>query len=430
MTSKLVALLSSENQKVLKVVESHAATLLDCSPRFRYFTLHGKQHIQNLFRIADILIEGGLHLNQEQAFFLALSICVHDLGMVVPLSSMDYENVLGGRPQVQDPANLELLIRDLHHELVDEYIERHYDFLLGLGVTAPQCAMIRDVSRAHRKTDLTEFGGQVRSLGALLRLIDELDTYPSRAPAQVLLDTYKEMDATSCWHWFKHNICHEWMIGHNVTFNVRTRPRVEFRICVHPPRKESIPYWLNQIRRPLHRVLRDEWAGGIIRDSWGIDIDVETSASLSSAISLGEEWLNVERKATSAGRKTILVIDDEVRKMEDLFLGLMRTYYVMFSPNAQDAIEKLGAARVDLAIIDLQIGSGSRWEPEETQDFKMTGLKLCQEISQHFPETKMGILTGSRYDLSELRSVNSLEFLLKKPVDPEDFEREVLRVLG
>jgi len=180
------------------------------------------------------------------------------------------------------------------------------------------------------------------------------------------------------------------MIDHNVIYQDRVLPRVQFKICVHPPRKESIPYWLNQIRRPLHRVLRDEWAGEIIRDSWGVDISVEMSSLLSSTVNFGEDWLDVERKATSAGRKTILVVDDEVRKMEDLFLGLMQTYHVIFAPNAQDAIDKLGAASIDLAIIDLQIGSGYRWDPEETQDFKMTGLKLCHEILTHFPSTKMG----------------------------------------
>ena len=270
----------------------------------------------------------------------------------------------------------------------------------------------------------------MKSVGALLRIIDELDLYPSRAPAAVLLENYQDMDATSCWHWYKHNICDGWMHNHKVGFEVGGMPKVTFRIAVHPTKAESIPYWLNQIRRPIHKALYDDGASRIVRDRWGIDITVETAPSLSSPVRLGDALALVEQKALSAGRKVILVIDDEVRKMEDLFLPLMQDFHVVFAPNAKDGLDKLGAAHVDLAIVDLQVGSGFTWSPEETANFKMTGVRLCSEIQNRFRNTKVGILTGSRHDLTEAKKIANLAFFMKKPVDPDLFEKEVSRVLA
>ena len=423
-------LLNRTQRTQLDAIENHAATLLDHTPRFKYFTLHGKEHIKNLFKNIELLCSAGLKLNQDQAFLLGCSICVHDLGMVIPLVDLDQKDLLLGKPQPADPANLEVLIRNIHHQLIDNYVDRHFDFLLSNGLSPPQCALLRDISRCHRKIDIDKTEGYVRSIGALLRVIDELDIYSSRAPASILQDHFEEMDSTSCWHWLKHNICDDWMVGHNIQVESSADiSKIIFKIAVHPPNASSIPYWLHQVRRPISRVLTDEGSARVIFEIWKLQIIVQTSSDLSSDIKLGEVWLRIHDKALSAGRKVILVIDDEVRKLEDLFLPLMQNYHVLFAPNARDALDKLSATKIDLAIIDLQIGSGFQWTPEETQDFKMTGIKLCDEILKNFPETKIGILTGSRYDISATERIEKLQFLLRKPVDPEYFEKEVTRVL-
>lgn len=414
----------------LDAIENHATTLLDHTPRFKYFTLHGREHIRNLYKIVGLLCDAGLELKPEQAFLLGCSICIHDIGMVIPLRDFDHCKLLLGRPQPADPANLELLIRNNHHELIDKYIDRHYDFLLSTGLTPSQCALLRDISRCHRTVDIDKTEGYVRSVGALLRVIDELDIYSSRAPATVLLDQFEEMDSTSCWHWLKHNICDDWMPGHNVQV-VRTESpkKIIFTVATHPPQSSSIPYWLTQIRRPIQRVLFDEGSSRAIIETWGLHISIKASQELSTNIQLGEVWQKIHDKALSSGRKVILVIDDEVRKLEDLFLPLMQNYHVIFSQNARDALDKLAATKIDFAIVDLQIGSGFLWSSEETEDFKMTGVKLCEEILEKFSETKIGVLTGSRHDIARAQNINGLQFLLRKPVDPDVFEREVTRVL-
>lgn len=429
-TFELASLLTNEQRTVFQAIRRHASELLDNTPRFKYFTLHGQRHIANVLKNIELLVQAGLKLTQEQAFLLACAVCIHDLGMVVPLRNFTPEQVFCGWPQPSEPANLELQIRALHHELVGAYIKNHFDFLVSLGLSPGDLAILRDISRCHRIVDLNQTQGYVRTLGALLRLVDELDIYPSRAPASILTENFSEMDATSCWHWFKHNICEDWRLGHNVAIESGDLPRITFILAVHPYRSSSIPYWLTQVRRPIARVLYDEGTSHVITRNWGLQISLNTSQDLSSSIALGAPWGEIEQKALSAGRKLILVIDDEVRKMEDLFLPLMDTYHVIFSPNAKDALEKLAAAKVDLAIVDLQIGSGFQWSAEETQDFKLTGVRLCKEIHDKFADTKVGILTGSRHDLTIAKQVEGLLFLHKKPIDPDQFDKEVRRVLA
>lgn len=428
--NQLDRLLTSQHRAAFQGLRRHASELLDYTFRFRYFTLHGQRHIDNVLKNVELFIQAGLRLKEDQAFLLVCAICIHDLGMIIPLKDFTPDQVFYGRPQPSEPANLELQIRSMHHELVDGYIEKHFDFLISLGLSPAECAMLRDISRFHRKVDLNQTQGYVRSLGALLRLADELDIYASRAPAAVLIDHFDEMDATSCWHWLKHNICDDWHFGHNVRIDSGDLPSITFQLAVHPQKASSIPYWLRQLRRPIDRVLYDEGTSRILREAWGLQIGLKTSQDLSSSILLGTPWDEIEQKALSAGRKLILVIDDEVRKMEDLFLPVMDTYHVVFSPNAKDALEKLGAVHIDLAIVDLQIGSGFQWSSEDTHDFKLTGVRLCEEIHEKFPKTKIGILTGSRHDLSLAKQVEGLQFLHKKPIDPDYFEKEVRRVLS
>jgi len=403
---------------------------LDHTPRFKYFTLHGAQHIHNLFTITDLLTECGLRLTKDQAFLLGCAICTHDLGMIVPLITLDISELFPGMPQPAEPTDLERQIRNAHHTLIGNYIDNNFGFLTSLGLTPGDCALIRDIGRCHRKIDLTTTEGFPRSIGALLRVVDELDVFASRAPQAILRANFHEMDATSCWHWFKHIIVEDWRLGHNVQVVPGAAPKITFKIAVHPSKATSIPYWLTQIYRPINRVLFDEAAARIVSETWGIQLEATRSQELSSAVPLGTEWGDLENKALSAGRKVILVVDDEVRKLVDLFLPIMMDYHVMFAPNTKDGLDKLAAAEIDLAIIDLQIGSGLQWSADDTSDFKMTGVKLCQEIHAKYPKTKFGILTGSRYNTNEAKGLPGLQFLLKKPVDPDELHKEVKRVLS
>jgi ActR/RegA family two-component response regulator len=415
----IVARLDSKQQATLHGVKNHAESLLNHSPRFKFFTLHGANHLNNLFEILEFLITGGIALKREELYLLSLAICVHDLGMVVSLRDYDVPKVLDGRPSATDPAALELFIRETHHELVDEYFRRDLGFLTSVGLSPNQLAQVVEISRCHRKVVLHKQVGIIRTLGAILRIIDELDLGSNRAPADVFLNIVDEMDSTSCWHWFKHNITEPWLLDHTV-FHIseNDRRRIQFKLGVRPTKQASINYWLNQIRRPMRKALDDDGAAQIVADHFQVQIELLIDHELSKANNLGPAWSAIEEKALSAGRKVILVIDDEFRKLEDLFYPLMDSYHVVSSPNAKDALSKLEATPVHLAIVDIQIGAGGLWKDHETQDFKGTGLNICAEIRKRFPDVKIGILTGTRHPLPPVDSLK-VNFFLRKPIDPD-----------
>lgn len=361
---------------------------------------------------------------------MLLAICIHDLGMVSPLKDKEVEYILKGKNQVMDPTKVETYIREYHHDLVDNYLKENFNFLTSIGIAPTDCALIAEISKCHRKRSLTEEEGLVQRIGALLRAIDELDIGPERAPADVLINIHSEIDQISCWHWFKHNIVESWRYGHNViSREEQGEKQLIFKFCVRPTKRESIVYWINQIKKPLLRVLLDDGAAKIIQRHWRLQIKVEADISNSKTLTGGEPWPSIEKKAFSKGLKSIILIDDVVRKMEDLLLPLMRDFSVVFSPNAKDALTKIAAMEIDLVIVDMQIGSGGIWPREETQDGKATGKKLCEEILRLSPNTKIGVLTGTRYDCACVEDGLPLSFFMRKPVDPDEFEEAIYNVL-
>lgn len=420
-----------DNQRLtLESVKRQAQTLLDHTPRFKYFTLHGANHLNNLFEVLEFLLKGGVSLKRDELFLLSLAICIHDLGMVVSLRGKDVPGILDGRSEATDPAALELFIRDRHHELVDAYLQHDMGFLAAVGLSPVQLGQVVEISRCHRKVVLQSQHGIIKYLGALLRVIDELDLGNNRAPANIFLNIVDEMDATSCWHWYKHNIVEPWLENHTVSFlSDNGKRRIHFQIAVRPTKNGSIDYWLNQIRRPIKKALEDDEAAKIISDHCGVLIEVSTNRSLSKSHHPGHQWEVIENKALSAGRKVVLVIDDEFRKLEDLFYPLMDEYHVLAASHAKDAVSKLQATNVDLAIVDMQIGSGGLWKDTETQDFKITGRKICEMIKAEFPTTKVGILTGTKHPI-DARDVPDTVFFLRKPVDPDKLLESVKNVLS
>lgn len=424
--SRLLKMLTHEHANIVESVYRYSTTVLDHTYRFKYFTLHGKQHVDNLFVLADIFIKYGVSLSEYEAFILAIAICVHDIGMVTPVRELDIREVFSGVDQAPDPANLELYIRNNHHTLISAHVAGKFDFLASLGLSPTDIFHVKEIAKMHRVVRISDYRGMIRHLGALLRVIDELDIFSNRAPLSVLLNQYEEMDTTSCWHWFKHNIVSDWVDGHNIIFerhdNYNT---LNFKVSVIPPTKDSISYWLTQAYRPINKVFNDEHAAIEIRNKWGLNVRISKSMDLSDVNALGGDWAAIEQYALSSFQKSILVIDDETRKMEDLFLPLSENYHIIYSSNAKDAFEKASAAKIDLAIVDMQVGSGGMWTSEETGGFKKTGIKICQKFREDFPHTKLLILTATRHDVaSEIQGKTDAHVLLK-PIFPARLEEEI-----
>jgi hypothetical protein len=72
--------LDADQLAILLGVKGHCERLLDHTPRFKYFTLHGSAHLNSLFKILELLRKGGINLGKDQLFVLAIAICIHDLG--------------------------------------------------------------------------------------------------------------------------------------------------------------------------------------------------------------------------------------------------------------------------------------------------------------------------------------------------------------
>ena len=149
--------LDKEQKDIISMIKKHSESLLDRSPKFRYFTLHGRSHINNMFEIAELLKRVGFSLESKELFLLSIVICIHDLGMVVPLNQDEYKKIFGGLPQTTDPANLELFIRENHHERILHYVSDHFNFLSSLGINPPQLSILKDIVILHRKAPLEEF---------------------------------------------------------------------------------------------------------------------------------------------------------------------------------------------------------------------------------------------------------------------------------
>ena len=101
----LIKSLDSNEQLHVKAVWKHAMQLLNNSPRFLYYTLHGSEHHESLLRLLSILIKGGLTLSQKEAYLLLLAIAVHDIGMVLPMKDYTLQRVSEGRPGILDQTH-------------------------------------------------------------------------------------------------------------------------------------------------------------------------------------------------------------------------------------------------------------------------------------------------------------------------------------
>lgn len=428
--SALYSLLSPAHQQAIGILFDEATRRLDSSPRFRLFTLHGQRHLSELFRIADLIIQGGVKLTPQEAYLLGAAICVHDIGMIVALNQTDLSDLFNGLPYAPDPAVIEEQIREQHHNLIDIEFRNGFDFFSKCGITPAEMSQIIDISKCHRKIVLKNQSGFIQYLGALLRVIDELDIGPNRAPADVLTDIRPMLDPTSAWHWYKHSITERWDLHNNVTYSTEGgQHRIAFNIRIHPTSAKSVPYWLNQIRRPLTRALVDDGCAQYIKNRFGVGIFIETDADHSSPGPVAPQWIELEEYALSAGRKRVLLIDDEVRKMEDLMVPTMDDFHVLFASSAKDAFDKLSASPIDLAIVDIQIGSGFIWGAEETGDYKQTGILIAQEILKRHPATKVAFLTGSRHDFQEAIQNIPTSFVARKPISGTELKSQIAKAL-
>jgi CheY-like chemotaxis protein len=418
-----------EKKGILEQVYKRSCQLLDNNTKFKYLTLHGTEHLSSLLDIADIILDSGLSLNQRQLFYLGMAICLHDLGMTIPLKDDEYSSISGGLTGLADPSKIEEFIRETHHRRISDYITFDSNYLSSLGLSPMELHDINEIGKAHRRIPLKSLKGDIQSVSALLRLIDELDVGSRRAPHSLLMTFADEMDSISKWHWFKHNITEEWFLGDNVEFGTRNNQKfIDFKISVRPPRKESIDYWLTQVSRPIVKTLKDQECHSIIKNAFGVSIELIKDFDRCGEFKLNDKWEQLEIEVLTSNKKVVLSIDDEAKKMEDLFFELDEEYHVKTVPYVKTAFQYLDSIKVDLVIVDLQMPAGGYWTAEETCDYKHTGLKFAEAVRVKHPNTKILILTGTKYSIPT--DNKPFDELLKKPLDPLTLRKNVDRILS
>ncbi len=204
------------------------------TPLLPEFTLHNQVHSDNLIRLLGRLKkEFGLELSANEAFLLAASAYLHDLGMFFDGKAFE-EDILPDLvarlslcPQglCDTIENYQLFgldtgaqIRETH-SLLSAYWIYHYETTPIDGITDDDRPYLMAICRGHGKADLRERdcwcyrtvphdGEEIRVglLASLLRLVDAMDFYKNRAPAKI----FKQRPVTflknpvSLGHWIKH----------------------------------------------------------------------------------------------------------------------------------------------------------------------------------------------------------------------------------
>jgi hypothetical protein len=198
----------------LNIIEQEAETIWKKGEFYHvYYTLHGLDHSNSVIQILEKLIDGlnsEEKLNETEIFCLLSAAYLHDVGMLCKYSDDD-KNAARKSELKKRPYSVQDLIRDEHHIRSGRYIMEHAE---GLKLDHREAEYIRLIVEGHRqiKLESDEYNEKaigltsvrVRLLSALLRLADELDLLPERAPGTLYDILKNNMPDYSRIHWLKH----------------------------------------------------------------------------------------------------------------------------------------------------------------------------------------------------------------------------------
>ena len=174
---------------------------------FPDYTLHGKEHLDEVDRICLLFVNSIPRpgIDAEGVGILRLALIMHDIAMVdVPTSEREAEL----RKEMGPGVSFADMVRKTHQNEITGRLTRRADGLFDAfpGASVNEINSAVTVARFHRFHPLGEAPENLKGLCALMRLIDELDIGPSRAPLQAYKSNRGRMDQASKFHWIKH-IC-------------------------------------------------------------------------------------------------------------------------------------------------------------------------------------------------------------------------------
>jgi tetratricopeptide (TPR) repeat protein len=239
----------------LNIIEQEAEKLWKKGEFYHvYYVLHGLDHSNSVIEILGKLIDGlnsAEKLNKTEIFCLLSAALLHDVGMLCKYSDDD-EKAARKSELKKRPYSVQDLIRDEHHIRSGRYIKEH---VKDLQIDHREAECIRLIAEGHRqiKLESNEYDDRpiglasvrVRLLSALLRLADELDLLPERAPGTLLDILKKDMPDYSRLHWLKHYYTSGLLIKTSEPEKGRKRTSIEIH-CQYP-----IEETLNEVRMIL-----------------------------------------------------------------------------------------------------------------------------------------------------------------------------------
>lgn len=198
----------------LNIIEKEARTLWKKGELYHvYYTLHGIDHSNSVIAILEKLVDGlnpEDRLNETEIFCLLSAALSHDVGMLLKYPD-DEERAAQKSKLKKRPYSVQDLIRDEHHIRSGQYILEHAE---GLKLDSREADCVKLIVEGHRQINLESDDYEdrpiglepvrVRLLSALLRLADELDLLPERAPGTLLDILENDMPDYSRIHWLKH----------------------------------------------------------------------------------------------------------------------------------------------------------------------------------------------------------------------------------
>lgn len=176
---------------------------------------HSATHVLSVLRNLELLIPSYTYktISEAEAFVLIAATLLHDIGMV---------------PQQSASVDLQYLanLRQTHGQRAAEIIRRDFRVFLTppTHVLNPICEIVRNHHGKFEPADIAGLSYDLRADALWVRLADELDFGPTRAPTWLL--DYIRPDEKSLQHWCEHNQISEPAIDLDL-FRIQVRGALE-----------------------------------------------------------------------------------------------------------------------------------------------------------------------------------------------------------
>jgi formylglycine-generating enzyme required for sulfatase activity len=248
---------------------------------FPHHTLHGREHLEELDRLALLLADWipTDRLDKRRLQVLRLALILHDYAMVElpgPLREAELRGRLSAGKSFAD------VIRETHQDEIAkifrsrEWRSRLNGILVGAAPSDVLDAV--EIARHHRFHPLEDAPEHLRDLCALMRLLDELEIGPRRAPMPTYLALRGRMDEISRFHWLKH-ICTRAVGEHRgdgtlIVEDDGRWKRLRIRIVVNAC-EASWACIQELVCAKLRDCLEKEGVGSILREYLGLRVQME-----------------------------------------------------------------------------------------------------------------------------------------------------------